>query len=69
MIQAIKKPSIPPLEKLKVSKLCFSENIAQVPNYYKLCWPLAVNETEDKIPNMEHFLSFNNTHENTVNFF
>lgn len=51
---------------IQVSKLCFSENMSKVPNFYKLCWSLAVNETEDKIPDMEHFLSFRNTYENTV---
>lgn len=56
-------------EETHVSKLCFSENMSKVPNFYKLCWPLAANETEDKIPNMEHFLPFNNTYENAVKIF
>lgn len=55
-----------PFGETQVSKLCFSENTSEVPNFYKLCWPLAVNETEDKIPDTEYFLSFRSTHETAV---
>lgn len=35
MIQTIKKPRTPSGE-THVSKLCFSENMSKVPNFYKL---------------------------------